>query len=243
MTVVERLDEIVNEHIARTHIYNEPLTVERAKMFVKQHRQNTRQRNSVHKLSVAANCPDWETRIRIIKASAQEIVADHEFGDGRPHWQVLEDLGVAIGMTREEIRAAEPLPTTRVAWLAWETLTKNRHWLEGLIANTCAERVNVPGYGTGLQREGGFAGAQHHKWADLFGLSEDQLQFWNMHTAADIEHSNLGWRTVAHFAEELKMEEAVVEACRINLYVWTMYFDGIYDGADAVAKNGRVAAT
>jgi pyrroloquinoline quinone (PQQ) biosynthesis protein C len=242
MHVVERLDEIVDEHVARTRMYHEPMTLERAKMLVKQHRQNTRQRNSVLKLSVATNCPDWETRIKIIEACSQEIIADHEFGGGKAHWQILEELGVSIGMSLEEIRSADLLPTTRLAWLAWETLTKNRHWLEGLIANTCAERVNCPGYGTGLLREVGFSGVQRKTWGELFGLRDDQLQFWGMHSEADIEHSNLGWQTVARYAENLKMEDAVVEACRVNLFVWETYWDGILDAADAVAKNGRAAA-
>lgn len=243
MSVVDRLDACVEEHVARTRFYHEPMTLECGKMFVKQHRQNTRQRNSVLKLAVATNCPDWDTRLKIIGACSQEIIADHEFGDGKAHWQVIEELGVSIGMSLDEIRAAEPLPTTRIAWLAWEALTKNRHWLEGLIANTCAERVNVPGYGSGRQREAGWCGAMRDHWRRAFNLNDDQLTFWSMHSEADIEHSNLGWQTVARYAQELRMEEAVVEACRVNLLVWTTYFDGILDASKAVAVNGKAAAT
>lgn len=242
MDVVARLDEVVNEHVAQTRFYHMPLTPERAKMFVRQHRQNTRMRNSVLKISVATNCPDWETRLRIIEACSQEIIADHEFGHGKPHWQILEDLGVAIGMSREDIQSAGPLPTTKLAWLAWETLTKNRHWLEGLMANTCAERVNVPGYGTGEIARVGFSGMQRRLWGELFGLSGDQLEFWSMHSEADIEHSNLGWQTVARYADELGMADAVVEACRVNLLVWQTYFNGIFDAADALAKDGAPQA-
>jgi hypothetical protein len=100
MNVIERLDEVVNDHIRRTRLYNEPMTLECAKTFVKQHRLNTRQRNSVLKLSVATNCPDWETRIKIIQACSQEIVADHEFGHGKAHWEVIEELGQSIRSRR-----------------------------------------------------------------------------------------------------------------------------------------------
>jgi pyrroloquinoline quinone (PQQ) biosynthesis protein C len=37
---------------------------------------------------------------------------------------------------QEEIENAEPLPSTRIAWLAWEALMSNRHWLEGNVGNT-----------------------------------------------------------------------------------------------------------
>ena len=32
------------------------------------------------------------------------------------------------------------------------------------------------------------------------------------------------------------MEDAVVEACRVNLMVWENYFNGIGDAADALAE-------
>ena len=118
MDVIARLDAVVDDYNRRNRYFNTPLTRERAETFVRQHRLNTRQRNSVHKLAVATNCPDWDIRIRIIGASAQEVIADNEFGSGKAHWEILEDLGVAIGMQREAIRAAEPLPSTQLCWLA-----------------------------------------------------------------------------------------------------------------------------
>src|SRR5258706_11290935 len=84
--VTQRLDAEVNAFVARTRFFHETLTRGRATMFVLQHRQNTRQRNSVLKLRVATNCPDWEVRLRIIGACSEEVIADHAHGGGRPHW-------------------------------------------------------------------------------------------------------------------------------------------------------------
>lgn len=236
--MVRQLDEAVDDFCRRARFFREPLTPGRARMFVFQHRLNTRQRNSVLKLRVATNCPDWDTRVSIIHACAQEVLADHEHGGGKPHWRVLEELGERIGMPLAEIRAAEPLPSTRMCWLAWEGLMSSRHWLEGLIANTCAERSNVPGYGEGLVRERGWFGMERERWRKLFGLPDAQLEFFKLHEAADLEHSNLGWQTVARFAEQYRMEDAVVEACRVNLMVWERYLDGIADGGDALDRRG-----
>jgi len=83
MDVIARLDAVVDDFARRCRFFNTPTTLERAQMFVRQHRLNTRQRNSVHKLAVATNCPHWEIRMRIIGASAQELIADNEFGAGR----------------------------------------------------------------------------------------------------------------------------------------------------------------
>jgi pyrroloquinoline quinone (PQQ) biosynthesis protein C len=242
MDVLDRLDALVDDYVRRNRFYNAYPFMAMARMFVKQHRLNTRIRNSMMKIAVATNIPDWDLRLRVIGACAEEIVADHEYGGGKPHWEIIEDLGVALGMTRDEIRAAEPIKTTRIAWLAWESLTKNRHWLEGLVANTCAERANVPGYGTGLFREAGHSGVRRKQYAEAFGLHDDQLTFFKVHSAADVEHSNLGWQTVAKYAKEMKMEDAVVEACRVNLTVWEMYWNGILDAAREADASRTPAA-
>ena len=230
--VIARMDEVVHDYALRVKMFNEDITPGRAKMFVLQHRQNTRFRNSVCKLKVATNCPDWDVKLGIIEACSEEIIADHEFGDGRPHWKIVEDLGIDIGLQRDAIVNSELLPSTKLCWLAWETLTGNRHWLEGLVANTCAERINVPGYGTGEFHEKGWFGVEGPKWRKAFGLSEEQSIFFTMHSEADIKHSNLGWNTVAKYAEDLGMEDAVVEACRVNLMVWENYLNGIAEAGD-----------
>lgn len=236
--VIVRLDAVVDDFAHRTRFFREPLTRSRAMMFVRQHRLNTRQRNSVLKLKVATNTPDWKLKLDIIGACAEEIVADHEFFGGKPHWQVLQELGERIGMNRADIEDAWPLPTTRVAWYAWEGLMANRHWLLGLIANTCAERANIPGYGPpGAMREHGWFGMERHRWQALFGLDDGDLVFFSKHEEADIVHSDMGWRTVAERAESLHMEDAVVEACYENLLVWEIYLNGIGDAADALDRG------
>lgn len=240
--VIARLDAVVDDFAHRTRFFHEPLTESRARMFAKQHRLNTRQRNSVLKLKVATNTPDWDLKLDIIGACAEEIIADNEFFDGKAHWQVLQELGAKIGIPVEEIGAAEPLPTTKVAWFAWEGLMANRHWLEGLIANTCAERANVPGYGPeGVMRDHGWFAMERARWQKLFGLADEDLVFFSKHEEADIIHSDMGWRTVADRANELHMEDAVVKACYENLLVWEIYLNGIGDGADALDRGEPVA--
>lgn len=228
-TVLKRMDETVDAYCKRNRFQQEDLTPGRARVFVKQHRLNTRQRNSVLKLRVATNCADWDTRMKILKACSQEVIADHEYGHGKPHWQMMEELGIAIGLARDEIVNAKPLSTTEVAWAAWEGLMSNRHWLEGIVANACAERANVPGYGRGDARAHGNSWVQRRRWQKLFGLDDAQLEFWSVHEVADVDHSNLAWEAVAQHAERLQMEDEVVHACEVNLKVWELYWHGICD--------------
>ena len=231
-SVVARMNDVVNDFVRHCRFFHEPMTVGRARMFAMQHRLNTRQRNSVLKLKVATNCPVWDVRIRIIQACSEEVIADHEHGGGRPHWAILEDLGVRIGLRRSELHAALPLPSTQLCWAAWEGLMANRHWLEGIVANTCAERINVPGYGTGIFRKRGWFGLERGRWGRLFKLSDDELEFFELHEEADIEHSNMGWVAVEKYAKRLHMEDAAVAACERNLHVWHHYLSGIAAAGD-----------
>src|SRR5579862_2381085 len=228
-TVLQRMDETVDAYCKRNRYQQEDLTPGRARTFIKQHRLNTRQRNSVLKLRVATNCPDWDTRMKVLKACSQEVIADNEFAGVKPYWQILEDLGVAIGLKRDDIVKAKPLASTEIAWAAWEGLMSNRHWLEGIVANACAERANVPGYGRGPAREHGNSWVQRHRWQKLFDLNDAQLEFFHVHEVADIDHSNLAWEAVATHAERLQMEDEVVHACEVNLRVWELYWHGICD--------------
>ena len=236
-SVLARLDAVVSDFCKRTRYFQEDMTKGRARMFAMQHRLNTRQRNSVLKLKVATNCPDWDTRINIIKACSQEVIADHEHGGGKAHWEILEELGMRIGLTRKTLRSATPLASTSVAWVAWEGLMANRHWLEGIVANTCAERINVPGYGSGMMKKHGWFGLERHRWGKLFKLSGGELDFFELHEEADIAHSDMGWQAVERFAKKLHMEDNVVIACERNLQVWEIYLNGIGAGGDKLGSR------
>lgn len=239
-TVIAGLDKAVDEFSKNNRLINEPLTIGRAHAFVMQHRQNTRQRNSVLKLRVATNCPVWDVKVGILEACTEELIADDEYYKGEPHWKVLEDLGIKAGLTRAKIRSAPTLPSTRMAWLAWEALMSNTHWLLGLVANTCAERANLPGYGKGLVKKRGWFGSEHAKWQKLFGMTKEDLVFFGYHGEADVKHSDHGWKNVAKYAVDLHMEEQAIEACATNLMVWDHYLNGIAVWGDELdRKAGR----
>ena len=80
-TVVAALDKVVDKYSKNSRMINEPLTKGRAYMFVMQHRQNTMHRNSVLKLRVATNCPEWDVKLGILEACVEEIVSDTDHGD------------------------------------------------------------------------------------------------------------------------------------------------------------------
>ena len=206
-------------------------------MFAMQHRLNTRQRNSVLKLKVATNCDDWDTRMRILQACSEEVIADHAHGGGRPHWAILEDLGVRIGLKRRELTEARPLPSTQLAWNAWEGLMANKHWLEGIVANTCAERINVPGYGSGDSES-----AAGSAWSAAAGGGSSSSTTRRSISSSCIPRPTSSTPTPAggrwrNSRRKLHMEDAAVAACERNLYVWEHYLNGIAPPATPTAEK------
>ena len=234
---IKALDKKLDSFCDNTRFFNEPFNAGRAQMFVLQHRLNTRQRNSVLKLRVATLTPDWETRLRIIGAASEELIADDEFGGGLPHWQILENLGVSIGMSRAKIRAAQPLKTTQLSWNAWAGVMSHCHWLEGLLANVILERPNIRGYGHGIIKQSGWFGLERARWKKIFGLTDGELGFFKLHEEADEIHSDLGWKALARHAKDLRMEEQLLAVADQNLAIWENYLNGIGDAGDELNKT------
>ena len=237
--MIKELDRMLDSFVNTTRYIHEPFNRGRAEMFIMQHRLNSRYRNSVLKLKVATNCPDWDTRLGILGAAAEELIADHEFGGGLPHWLILENVGVDIGMSRKRIRAAKPLKTTQLAWNAWGGVMTGAHWLEGLLGNVISERTNVPGYGKGQIRRTGWLGYEFVKWKGVFDLTDEQLDFFRFHGEADQVHSDLGWNTLGKQAKRLGMEDRLLEVARQNLDIWELYLNGIGDAGDELEASTR----
>src|ERR1700722_10067621 len=101
---------------------------------------------------VVGNCPEVEVR-RFIVA---ENLYEEEGVEETSHINKLVKMGVACGLTSEEIYGADALPSTRAALLVWETLTKDRHWLIGAAAKGCLELETT-------------AGIEGNRWIDRLG--------------------------------------------------------------------------
>jgi pyrroloquinoline quinone (PQQ) biosynthesis protein C len=95
----------------------------------------------------------------------------------------------------------------------------------------------VPGTGSRELRKHGCFAVERRRWGRLFRHTDEQLEVFELHTEADIEHSDTGWRAVQKFARELHMEDAVVAACERNLHVWEHYLNGIAAAGDGGTRR------
>src|SRR4029434_1867993 len=96
-----------------------------------------------------------------------------------------------LGMARESLTEAEPLAGT-AALIDWfELSSKQRSFLEGAAAINLAAEGQVPGAFAPFAR----ALEQH------YGLTREQVAFWDIHEEADREHSDIGDHIVARHAD------------------------------------------
>jgi pyrroloquinoline quinone (PQQ) biosynthesis protein C len=118
------LDKIVadcNDRLEWVRFSKERLTKEAARVLIEQWSSFTRHSRQCW-AHVVGNCPHVEVR----KFVVTENLYEEEAQEGYSHFEILVRMGMALGLTRDEIVNARPLPSTIVAMHAWETLTKNR---------------------------------------------------------------------------------------------------------------------
>ena len=141
-------------------------------------------------------------------------------------------MGRALGLTRDEILNARPLPTTVVAMHAWEALTKNRTWYEGLSAKSVLERTNNPNCGN-------FSHYQADHWMRQLGLTKEDTEFWWMHDSVDQIHGDGSLKLLENYLTTDAERNAALRAAEESMMAWQVYFDGFYyEGLRRTAAKG-----
>lgn len=191
------------------------LTPEGAKVLVQQWGIFTRHSRRCWAY-VVGNCPHVEIR----KFVVTENLYEEEAIEGQSHFDLMVRMGEALGLGSEEIANARPLPSTVVALHAWETLTKNRTWYEGLAAKAVLERTNNPGCGN-------FSALQAEAWMRQLKLSREDVEFWLLHDSVDQVHGDGSIRLLEKYLHSDAERAAAVRAAEESMMVWRVYLDGI----------------
>lgn len=159
-----------------------------------------------------ANCDDLADRQELL-----ENLREEEEGPNN-HPELWLRFGEAIGLQREEMTGAEPLPETTALDETFRRITKDSPFIAGIAALYAYESQVPEVAGTKMD------GLKRHYGID----SPDGLRFFVVHHSLDVEHSSVTRNMVARHAETLGAEEtatrAVGEACDT---LWG-FLDGCY---------------
>ena len=169
-----------------------------------------------------ARCPYPDERIQLAERLYEEETGRIS-GCDLPHPELFIRFGRAAGLSREELVEGAPLPSTASLVHWFELSTAQRSFLEGAAAITLAAEGQVPG------AFGPFARALEKH----YGLSRDDVAFWDIHEIADRQHSDVGNHIVFRYADTLECQKRVRLAVETSLDHWWQFFDGIERAIDA----------
>lgn len=161
--------------------------------------------------AVHANCPLLPVRQQLL----ENLLEEERGADNHP--ELWLRFAEALGVHRQEVAMAAPLPETTALVQTFRTLTRERSYLAGVTA-LLAYEAQVPEVAVtkidGLKR--------------FYGVTDQQgLAFFQVHVQADRYHAETGWQILrGHLAPE--QTEEVLNSCEQALdALWGM-LDGVY---------------
>lgn len=162
-----------------------------------------------------SRCPDREERIKLAESVYEEETG--KLSGSKPHPELFLDFCAGVGLRREDVLSAVPLPSTAALIHWFEYSTKVLPFLEGVAA------INLAAEGQVVGAFGPFARAlQKH-----YGLSEGEVAFWDVHELADAEHSDVGDHIVVKHATTDETQAGIRRAVKTSLAMWWQFFDGM----------------
>jgi pyrroloquinoline-quinone synthase len=163
-----------------------------------------------------ARCPFSDERVELAESLYEEETGRIS-GCNVSHPELFIRFGEAVGVPRTAMVDGNALPGT-AALIDWfELSTTQRSFIEGAAATNLAAEGQVPGAFAPLARA-----LEKH-----YGLSREQVAFWDIHEEADREHSDIGDHVVIRYANTEEMQAKVRAAVERSLTRWWRFFDDI----------------
>lgn len=203
------------------YFYGLKVTPARAKLYLLQLGLYVRNRRSLW-MQIGANCPVMEVKQDILEHEYEEMIRDDYSPTG--HLDLVLRQGKELGLTTEEIMAAEPLPSTRAAIYGWFWNARYRPWYEALAASTSSEGMNDDRLLGDLG--GGNTTTLTKTWARDLGLKPEQMPHFTAHSKADEKHSDMFLEILEKYVPAGK-EAGVLEAVQESFDLMRAYFGGM----------------
>lgn len=162
-----------------------------------------------------SRCYDAVERVKLAESLYEEETG--KISGSAPHPELFMRIGLGVGLDRDDMVHGKPLPST-AALIDWfELSTKDRSFAEGVGAINLAAEGQVPG------NFGPFARALERH----YGLSRDQVAFFDVHELADRDHSDVGDHILSHAQLSDPERAGIWSAVERSLDLWWQFFDGI----------------
>lgn len=162
-----------------------------------------------------SRCTDLQERVKLAESVYEEETG--RISGSKAHPELFLDFAAALGLRRDEVLGAVPLPSTAALIHWFEYSTKILPFLEGVAA------INLAAEGQVVGAFGPFARALEKR----YGLSESAVAFWDIHELADAEHSDVGDHIVIKHATTEDIRTRIRAAVKTSLGMWWQFFEGM----------------
>jgi pyrroloquinoline quinone (PQQ) biosynthesis protein C len=209
------------------HFYSIQMTTERARIYLLQLSLYVRQRRNFWP-QVAANCPEFDVKQRIMSHEYEELVEDEHSKHG--HLDLIFRQGKEVGLTVDDVVNAQSLPTTTSALYAWFWIARNRPWQEAIAASTIAEWTNDDRLLGDIG--GGNCSRLYKIWKRDLNFSDAQMPNFTAHSKADVKHSDMFIDVLEKYVAPGR-EQDVLNTAKESMDIHRAYFGGM---AQAMSK-------
>jgi pyrroloquinoline-quinone synthase len=166
---------------------------------------------------IIANCPIPEARRALLRKYIDEEGQDVAGGKLGPHYEMWLRVSDALGVPRDLMNSfKDVLPVYRFTVDAVFDFAKNRSWLEGVAATYATEGGMWRRYTPKAEhREEGLLG-EGKALKRHYGLPEEALQFYHVHSDANDEHGDINERVLKKFCVTREFQRKALDAARFR---------------------------
>lgn len=145
------------------------------------------------------------------------------------HLHLMQRFIYALGITPEELEAAEPLPETA------ELLNYRKHLVDDPTRfHQAAAAIMIASEGQNLEKKAGKL--RHQMIPDIYGISEKDLIFFTVHATEDVYHVKEGLDLVSQVCTTEMMQREAITA----IHETCDRFWGFYDGIQRVYEENII---
>jgi pyrroloquinoline-quinone synthase len=166
---------------------------------------------------IIANCPIPEARRTLLRKYIDEEGQDVAGGSLGPHYYMWLKISDALGVSREVMESfGDVLPVYRYTVDAVFNFAKQQSWLEGVAATYATEGRMWKRYTRKEEhKEEGLLG-EGEALVRHYGLPNDALLFYNVHSDANDEHGNINEAILKKYCVSVEQQQQALAAARFR---------------------------
>jgi len=169
-----------------------------------------------------ARCPIPEVRRALL-----QVVQEEEMklpGEPPSHADLMLLFTEALGLKREEVIQARPLPSTLVFIDTIMRLSEG-HWLEGIAfrASELAASGRLARWREALKKH--------------YGFPDEALAWWQTHEVADVDHGKIALEVYRKYARDEAEQTMAIRAIQRMIAAWDVFNDGVLKAGDEVRQG------